>query len=88
MPTTPKMNLDLPTPALSEGPEWADKVNEAFTVVDGHDHSSGAGNQVTPAGININAPLEFNAQNATELGKVQYTAQQAALTGAGNIPSA
>ena len=87
MPQTPKMNLDLPTPAVSEGPEWANSVNEAFEVIDSHDHSSGSGQQVTPAGISINAPLEFNSQNVTELGKAQYTAQQSVLTGAGHIRS-
>lgn len=63
---TPNMTLDLPTVSSTLGPEWASLLNAALELVDSHDHSSGKGSQVTPAGILINAILDINSQNLTD----------------------
>jgi len=47
MATTPEMGLDLPVPGTTAGPTWANKLNTALTVVDGHDHSPGHGAAVS-----------------------------------------
>lgn len=60
MATTPNMNLALPTVSQTLGPEWATEINQAFDLVDTHDHAEGNGVPITPAGININADLELN----------------------------
>ena len=68
---TPNMNLDLPTVSSTLGPEWASLLNAALELVDSHDHSSGKGTQVTPAGILINATLNMLSealQDANSLG--------------------
>lgn len=57
MAITPEMNLDLPVVSSTLGPEWASLINAAFEVIDAHDHATGNGVKVTPAGININAAL-------------------------------
>ena len=75
MTTTPNMNLDLPVVSTTSGPQWATSVNEAFDEVDNHDHSTGKGVKVTPTGLNINADLEFNGNNATELRSVRLSDQ-------------
>lgn len=61
------MTLVLPTVSVTAGPTWATNLNTLLELVDAHDHSSGKGVKVTPAGMNINATLEFNSQDATEV---------------------
>lgn len=77
MPTTPSMLLDLPTVGSTAGPLWATKVNAAFDAVDAHDHSTGKGTKVTPAGLNITADLAFNSNRATLLSGLSFVSQVA-----------
>lgn len=83
MPTTPNLGLDLPVPGVTAGPEWAEKVVDAFEDVDGHNHAPGSGARVPSAGININAPLEFNGQKATEVAGIVF--QQIAVADNGAV---
>lgn len=57
---TPLMDITIPTIGVDAGPGWAGTLNEAFAKVDAHDHTSGKGAQVTPAGLNIASQLTFN----------------------------
>lgn len=66
MATPNSMGLDLPTVSSTLGPEWASLLNAALEIIDAHDHSTGKGTKVTPAGININAALTM-ASNALQL---------------------
>jgi hypothetical protein len=71
MAETDKMLLDLPTVSTTLGPEWATMLNTLLELVDEHDHSTDKGAKVTPAGILINAALDFvnqQVQNAASLG--------------------
>lgn len=63
------MNLTLPVvgPLGTSGPEWANLVNQALNDVDAHDHSSGNGKQITPAGMNINQTLQMNSNQLSEI---------------------
>ena len=79
--STPNMTLTLPTVGVTAGPAYATQINAALTVVDGHDHSTGSGVQITPAGININADLSINSMNVTDVKTVRFTAQPSALAG-------
>jgi hypothetical protein len=56
---TKYMNLDLPVPGVTKGPDWAVMINDAFTAIDGHDHSSGKGQLVDSSYITINSNLDF-----------------------------
>ena len=85
MPTTPNMNLILPSPTITPGPTYATQNNTAFEAVDSHDHTSGNGVQVPSAGIGIDADLPFNANNATELRSVRFENQASALAVATDI---
>lgn len=73
MSVTPNMNITLPTPEVTSGPEWANQLVDAFDNVDAHDHTAGKGVKVPVAGLNINADLEFNNNNAIELRSSRYT---------------
>lgn len=71
--TTPNMNLVLPDVLLTSGPEYANLINAAQSVIDAHDHSSGNGVRITPAGLNISSDLSFQqTSNATNLRTVRF----------------
>lgn len=61
------MNLTLPVPGTTSGPEYAQQNNAAFEAIDAHDHTSSKGVQVPTAGLNINANLPFNGYSPTGL---------------------
>lgn len=69
--TTPDMNLILPDVSITAGPQWATLLNAAFNLIDSHDHSSGKGALITPAGLNISSDLTFAQNNATNLRTVR-----------------
>lgn len=84
MAITPNMDLDLPTVSSTLGPEWASDLNTALEVIDLHDHSAGSGVKITPAGIDINADLDFDnnqAQNLKSAGLYSKLAADAAHLG-------
>lgn len=67
MTTTTYMVLVLPTVSETVGPDWASDIVAALQRVDLHDHSAGNGAKVTPAGLNINAALNFAGQAAQQV---------------------
>lgn len=68
MPTnSPNMQLPIPTVGATAGPLYASDVNDSLNLIDQHDHSSGRGVAITPGGLNINADLTFQGNNATHL---------------------
>lgn len=81
------LGLDLPTVTVTLGPEWANKVNAAFEVVDAHDHTSGKGVRIPTAGLNINADLDFNSSGALALSKAGFSDNSSPLIGANNVRS-
>src|ERR1700676_2726579 len=84
--TTPNMGLIVPTPQAETGPQYATEIsNDLSQVIDSHDHSSGKGVAVTPAGININTDLTINSHNITSTRAIRYTSQASGLNGVGDI---
>jgi len=77
---SPNMNLPIPTVGQEPGPDYASDVNASLTLVDLHDHASGSGVQITPAGLNISSDLGFISNNATALRSVRFTPQGAVLS--------
>ena len=82
MSTTPYMNLDLPVPSVTEGPEWAESVVEAFETVDSHDHTPGNGVPINSAAIELDADLSFDGFKATEVQAVILDPQASSLSAA------
>ena len=74
------MSLTQSSVGVTSGPDWATNTEANWSLIDAHDHSSGKGVQITPAGININADLEFNANDATELRTVAFDSSADATT--------
>lgn len=79
---SPNMNLPVPIPGITPGPSWAADINASFIQIDSHNHSFGQGVQIQPNGININADLSFNSNNATALRTARFTAQGTPITSA------
>lgn len=85
MSLTPLMNLDLPTvgPGGTAGPQWATKINAALTLLDSHDHTTGKGVKITPAGLNINSDLAIGTsdapKNLTSVKSLRFVSQSAVL---------
>lgn len=78
--TSPNMNIVVPVNLTDPSPDWGARLQTALqTTIDSHDHSSGKGVQVTPAGLNVNADLPFGSNNATALRSSRFTAQGSPL---------
>lgn len=78
--TSANMNLPIPIAGVETGPNYALDVNNALTLIDSHDHSSGKGVQINPSGINVNSDLTFNNSNATMLRSIRWNVQPSALS--------
>jgi hypothetical protein len=78
--TTTNMLLTVPGVTTEPGPEYASQINGDLNIIDAHDHSTGKGVPVTPGGININANLPFNGNNAVTLRSTRFQAQGNPLT--------
>lgn len=72
MSTTPNLGMLLPIPTITPGPTYASENNEAFDIIDGHDHTTGKGLPVPSNGININNDLPYNGFNASDLRSTQF----------------
>jgi hypothetical protein len=75
------MSLILPTVGQEPGPNWALDLNSSLSLVDQHNHTSGSGVQITPAGMNINVDLPFNGNDATGLRSARFDVQGSPLSG-------
>lgn len=78
--TTPYMSLMLPIPGEELGPQYATDNNNAFKLIDSHNHTPGQGVPIVSAAININADLSFNSFNITNLRSSRYSNHLAPLS--------
>ena len=65
--TTTNMGLTLATVSETLGPEWAEIINALIEVIDAHDHTSGNGASVTPAGLEINDDLDIQGNDLLQI---------------------
>jgi len=79
------MNLPVPVVGQEPGPDWANDINACLAAIDQHTHAVGQGIQVTPAGLNINADLAFNSQNATLIRSTRFAPQVSPLALASDV---
>lgn len=69
------MNLPIPVQGQQTGPNYAINIDNCLSLIDSHDHSSGKGVQITPAGLNINADFPMNNNNLTTVKSIRFQAQ-------------
>lgn len=72
---TPNMSLVVPGVGTESGPAYATEINGDLSILDGHNHSSGSGVQITPSGLNINANLSIGNNVLLNVGAVNLEAQ-------------
>lgn len=77
---TPNMYLVLPTIGVDSGLVWEQAFDSNALTVDQHNHTSGYGVQVPPAGLNINSDLTFNNNSPIALKSAVFTAQSSLAT--------
>ena len=59
--------IEKPEVGVDAGPGWATSINNSLDGIEGHDHTTNKGSRITPAAININADLEMNSNDLTEI---------------------
>ena len=69
---TPEMGLTTVTPGQDSLITTQNALNTDLAIIDGHNHSSGEGVVVNPAGINIQAALPMNGWPDTLIGYSGY----------------
>ena len=78
--TSPNMGLLVPIVGQELGPTWAQDLNTNFqNILDQHDHSTGHGVPITPAGLNISSDLSMNGNNLTFLRAGKFQNQTSSL---------
>jgi hypothetical protein len=85
MPTTPYVSMLLPIVSSTLGPEWASEINDAFELIDAHDHSSGKGVPVRPAGLYMDADLDFRSTNPKNMRSARFALQSSLLGGTDDV---
>lgn len=80
---TPNMGLTFPTRGPAGTGLWGDTLDNDFTSIDGHDHTSGKGVRVPVSGLNINDDVSFSGlYGVSNTSRVQFSAIAASgLTG-------
>lgn len=78
--TSPNMNLVISTVSVDSGLNWELNLNSSLNIIDQHNHTSGYGVQIPPAGLNINSALSFQGNQAINLGAAVFTAQSSVAT--------
>lgn len=82
---SPNMGLIVPGIGTEYSPTWASDLNASLSSIDSHNHSAGQGVQITPSGLNINADLAFQGNNATLLRSTRFSPQSSVLSGAADV---
>lgn len=82
---SPNMSLIIPGVGTEPGPDFAYEYNSNLSLLDQHDHSPGAGIQISPAGIDINTSLPFNNNFATSAAGMTFQAQLSQPSAVGTI---
>lgn len=81
---TTNMNLELPEVGTTPVAEAASQLVTALESIDTHNHSSGSGVQITPAGMNINDSVDFNNNAITDVASVTLYDNVSAPAGGGS----
>jgi len=72
---TPNMKLVQPTIGVDSGLTWEQAVNANSTIVNGHNHTSGNGVPIPPAGLNISSALTMQNNFLTNAAGISFTPQ-------------
>ena len=71
--SSPNMNLTIPVPTVTEGPQYAQEIQQNFNLIDSHNHTSGQGSPIPLNALTIGQNLNMNGYSVTNLKSVSYT---------------
>lgn len=77
--------MPVPVVGVDPGPDWATNIDACLSVIDSHNHSSGQGVPITPAGLNINSDLAIGGNNLTTARSVRFSSQGSPLNQAADL---
>jgi hypothetical protein len=61
------MNLTIPVPTVTEGPKYAQEIQQNFNLIDSHNHTSGQGALIPLNALTISQNLNMNGYSVTNL---------------------
>jgi len=73
--SSPNMNLPIPVPSQTGGPQYAQDEVSCFNQIDGHNHTPGQGALVPLNGLNVNQNFNMNSLTVTNLKSIQLLNQ-------------
>lgn len=75
MPLSPNMNLPIPVPSQTGGPQYALDEQSCFQQIDSHNHTPGQGSLIPLNALNINQNLSMSGYSITSLKSLQLQNQ-------------
>jgi hypothetical protein len=79
--TSPNMNLQVPSPGNTQGPQWATALyTDLYSIIDQHNHSTGQGVPIGANGISLTSNLPLNNNSLTTINSLVFTPQTSVTT--------
>lgn len=76
---SPVMNMPVPVVGTDPSPTWGYDLDACLNILDGHDHTPGLGNPITPSAMAINADLSMGTFNLIDVRSIRWTPQNSPL---------
>lgn len=90
--TSPNMGLIVPIPSTGvtgtgdTGPGYAQEIsNDLLTTIDQHGHVPGQGVPIVSAALNLNADVNLQINNLTQIRATRFTSQATTFSGVGDV---
>lgn len=82
---SPNMNLTIPVPTVTEGPKYAQEIQQNFNLIDSHNHTSGQGSPIPLNALTISQNLNMNSYSVTNLKSTSLVNQISAPAENGSV---
>jgi len=79
------MGLTIPVPTVTEGPQYAQEIQQNFNLIDSHNHTSGQGALIPLNALTISQNLNMNAYSVTNLKSTALVNQVSAPAENGSV---
>jgi hypothetical protein len=82
---SPNMNLPVPVPIESPGPEYADNIQSSLNLIDSHNHTSGQGVPIPLGALSVSQNLDMAGYSVINLKSVVLNNQLVAPSSNGSV---
>ena len=82
---SPNMNLPIPVPTESTGPEYAENISDSLEKIDVHNHTPGQGVPIPVSALNINQNLPMSSYSITGIKSLALENQAITPTQSGSV---